>query len=980
MDDVTHVRRFGSAGSTSGTVAGMRSSSMGVVNCCQGLQTAVCYKATQIRRRVNFCSKRSFSSGLGQGDCVVIKQTRNQSSPERGKSSGFLFPLLPHSKEGRLIPEAHFRPPYVKQTLTEIQVQNADTQSALQFDPSKRLVRDERFSRRVFSHCHLSSTQEISQVCLSRSSLRVPDNPIRSFFSSEGVQQVCGGSAVSIKEQQHQNIFIHRRLSHMLPLTGAGGQRFCYGVKSPQGPRVQYKRGKESPGAGTEYGVPGAQDKLPHLPRQAVRGEGDGFQTVSHTFSTRESGDIQTVPPTSRTHGVGYICGAIRAAYDEGFSEMDGVSAPLLSASSVPQSENNGALCRGSPGVERPGSADVRRTSGNGVVQGNHDNGRFPVGMGRDAVGQNGQWHVVPTDGSAPHKCVGNAGSVFSTQAFFASSTGASCVGENRQHHCGSLYQPSGGHSLSAAAQAGSEDNCVGQYTVPVPPSDPCSRDSEQGSGHIVQGEPTVQGVEASPTGGATDLAEIRPGRRRSLRLSRRHSLPTVLLPVRCERTARRGRSGPPLAECPSLCFSATQPDLSDSGQSAGAEAVTNFGCSSVAIQTLDSRDNAASGGRAMAAPHTQGSSFPGAGRDFSSSPRPPLSVGLARERWNLNAAGLPPEVVDTIQNARASSTRSLYSGKWRVFEEWCNNRGTIPFQCSVAEVLCFLQELLDKGRAFSTIKVYLAAISACHVGFGEKSAGQHPLVCRFMKGARRKLPVSRPLVPLWDLLLVLDALSHHPFEPIEVVGLRFLSVKTALLLSLTTAKRVSDLQALSVHPSCLQLAPGRAKACFRPNPAFVPKVMEPSYRCPTLELLAFHPPPFSSEEDERLHTLCPVRALGVYVDRTAGFRRTNQLFVSWATPHKGRPLSCQRLSHWIVEAISIAYRCKGSQPPLGVRAHSTRSMASSWALFRGVSVQDICTAASWATPHTFVRFYRLDVVHPSLSHAVLEAGTDGLA
>ncbi|XP_041852953.1 uncharacterized protein LOC121647506 [Melanotaenia boesemani] len=223
-----------------------------------------------------------------------------------------------------------------------------------------------------------------------------------------------------------------------------------------------------------------------------------------------------------------------------------------------------------------------------------------------------------------------------------------------------------------------------------------------------------------------------------------------------------------------------------------------------------------------------------------------------------------------------------------------------------------FTVELLDKGKAFSTIKVYLAAISACHVGFGDKSAGQHPLVCRFMKGAHRKLPVSRPLVPLWDLLLVLDALSNHPFEPI------------------------------------VALAPGRAKAHLQPNPAFVPKVMGHSYRCPSVELLAFHPPPFSSEEDKRLHTLCPVRAL-------------------W------------RLSHWIVEAISVAYRCKGSQPPLGVRAHSTRSMASSWALFRGVPVRDTCTAASWATPHAFVRFYRLNVVRQSLSHTVLEAGVADL-
>ena len=96
-------------------------------------------------------------------------------------------------------------------------------------------------------------------------------------------------------------------------------------------------------------------------------------------------------------------------------------------------------------------------------------------------------------------------------------------------------------------------------------------------------------------------------------------------------------------------------------------------------------------------------------------------------------------------------------------------------------------------------------------------------------------------------------------------------------------------------------------------------------------------------------------------------------LFVSWATPHKGKPLSRQRLSLWILEAVSLAYGCKGLQPPQGLRAHSTRGMATSWALFRGVSVQDICAAASWATPHTFVRFYRLDV-----SRAICSTGGAG--
>ena len=86
----------------------------------------------------------------------------------------------------------------------------------------------------------------------------------------------------------------------------------------------------------------------------------------------------------------------------------------------------------------------------------------------------------------------------------------------------------------------------------------------------------------------------------------------------------------------------------------------------------------------------------------------------------------------------------------------------------------------------------------------------EHPLICRCMKGTRCVLRVSKSVVPNWDLALVLDALTGAPFEPLERVDMRFLSLKAALLLALVTAKRVSDLHALSVHSECTQFSDGK--------------------------------------------------------------------------------------------------------------------------------------------------------------------------
>lgn len=113
-----------------------------------------------------------------------------------------------------------------------------------------------------------------------------------------------------------------------------------------------------------------------------------------------------------------------------------------------------------------------------------------------------------------------------------------------------------------------------------------------------------------------------------------------------------------------------------------------------------------------------------------------------------MNVAGLPDCVIRTIQNSRSLSTRSLYECKWGVFKCRCAARHVIPFQCSVAVILSFLQDMIDQVKAFSTINVFLATISACHVGFDIKTVGQHPFLCRFMKGACHALPVSKPISP----------------------------------------------------------------------------------------------------------------------------------------------------------------------------------------------------------------------------------------
>ncbi len=139
-----------------------------------------------------------------------------------------------------------------------------------------------------------------------------------------------------------------------------------------------------------------------------------------------------------------------------------------------------------------------------------------------------------------------------------------------------------------------------------------------------------------------------------------------------------------------------------------------------------------------------------------------------------------------------------------------------------------------------------------------------------------------------------------------------------------------------------------------------------------SVKLVAFHPDP-AEHGEVALRTLCPVRAPKAYVDCTRHLRQGHtQLFVCYGGRQIGRPVSKQRLSHWLVETVSQAYSGQGFPVPEGVVAHSTRGVATSWAALKGVALDNICAAASWSTPCTFARFYRVNVMSAAIGLTVL--------
>ena len=80
------------------------------------------------------------------------------------------------------------------------------------------------------------------------------------------------------------------------------------------------------------------------------------------------------------------------------------------------------------------------------------------------------------------------------------------------------------------------------------------------------------------------------------------------------------------------------------------------------------------------------------------------------------------------------------------------------------------------------------------------------------------KRPRMTPVLPEWDLGIMLQALSKFPYEPLQGASLEHLTLKTVCLLAMVSVGRRSELQALVFDPQYIQSKPkGAAVTLFYP-------------------------------------------------------------------------------------------------------------------------------------------------------------------
>ena len=328
---------------------------------------------------------------------------------------------------------------------------------------------------------------------------------------------------------------------------------------------------------------------------------------------------------------------------------------------------------------------------------------------------------------------------------------------------------------------------------------------------------------------------------------------------------------------------------------------------------------------------------------------------------------------------AQKSSTRKVYNSRWDAYVKWCTDPDLQPLQAPVAQVLEFLQSLVDRSLSVNTVRGYITAVSARHVKISEDGVSKRlsdlVSVQTWVKGLSLLHPAPRVQVPAWDLQVVLSALKKPPSYPLEDASLKELTLRTTFLLALVSARRASEIHALR-HDTLQWNADGVTAFL---DESFVPKVHSRWHVSQPISI-----PVMRDDQDPELRKLCVSTTLREYLDRTDSIREggASQLLVCFGGRQKGKPVSTQRISNWLKLTVQECYELSNLPPPQ-VKGHQVRKQSTSWADLAGVKPLDICKAATWRLDNMFARHYRLRLIHDQdldLSRRVLQLSASSSA
>ena len=872
-------------------------------------------------------------------------------------------PTIPGSQTQQQM-EANTRFEQSKSLSQNREIQDGDSGNHQNLSPKRRVGNLHRLQGCIFPHPHTGTVKEIFEISRPGTDLSVQSSPLRPIHSSHGVHCHSKGGEAYGHSEGYKAPPIPRRLvgevhippglsptytgpSTTVPTVGLAGKHRKIGIgpqasfqlrRLPIGPPV-----RSGPTDTGQVAKPTGKDTRTHPPTGL-------FSTGTDVFNRPANRDREASSPRPTTHEAHSVAPQ-KKLENTGIPTQTDPSAQISASSLTMVAARRQRSHRPTTTPSTACSANLYR--------------RIKRRVGRSLKRAYCQRILVPTGKQIAHKLLGVKSSLSGSKRVpkgMHRQNGASC---NRQYHRSSLHQQGRGHEVgptlcptlenidlvhreasdSESTTHSRPPKCSGRQIVqigsdhpdrmvpptrnlPSPMRQVASASNRSICYEVQQQAPPVRIAGTGPQGHCSGCTQFVMGRSGCIRL------PT---------NSHFGQSGGEVTRLPVPEVDHYCPGVAQHGMVLGPSG-------DVQPDTIASTSVAEPSDSAIQSDPSQESNKP-------KSPR------MAPRATAIKEQGFSEAVATRIEAPQRGSTRSVYEAKWAIFTKWCVTNQVdfrTPPVKSVADFLMYLFE--ERKLQPSTIDGYRSAI-ADKLGSSTLNISKDENLTRLLDSFHRDRPKGRRGIPSWNLSLVLHQLTKAPFEPIKEASLKHLTFKTVFLLALGSGKRRSEIHAWQ-HKN-IRHQSDWTKISLYPSPSFLSKnqlAKEGPDSVAPVVIPALAPTLDKSLKSDR--SLCPVRALRYYLDRTSDFRQNKELvFVSFK---KGfdKDISPATISSWIKQTVILCYELSDQEAHKlhQVKAHDVRAFAASKAFQSGVSLEQILAACHWKSHNTFTQFYLKDV------------------
>lgn len=312
----------------------------------------------------------------------------------------------------------------------------------------------------------------------------------------------------------------------------------------------------------------------------------------------------------------------------------------------------------------------------------------------------------------------------------------------------------------------------------------------------------------------------------------------------------------------------------------------------------------------------------------------------------------IPDDAIEVMIASLAQNSIKQYDSCLQQWWQFCKSHNEDLVSTSIPRIISYLMLIYKKGASYSTLNCHRSALSLI---IGSR-IGNDDRIRRWFKGVYRLRPCIPKYTNTWDPATVLSYLKH--WYPLEALDIRKLTLKTAMLLALTTGQRVQTLSLIKYNN--IKEYEGGIDIILTD----IQKTSAPGRFMNKLSL-----PFFISNPD-----ICPVKTLLQYLEMTKELRENSdciKLFLTIKRPFK--PASTQTISRW----LKLVMKDSGIDVQ-NFSPHSTRHAASSRAYRSGLTTDSILRAVGWSNrSSTFARHYNRplsneDNVQNSFARAVV--------